>query len=209
VIEGPKIWTTRIIDVCALCLAAACAFGGPVEVFAQGAQPSIDCSRAASVVEQTVCANEGLTALDGKLVDVYATASKAAGADQKNRLAADQQRWLNERAACGKSSDQPACIKERYLQRIADLQAQFKLVPSHGPFRFVCNGDSSTVLVAQYFDTDPASARFTYDGRAVTAFIQPSGSGARYGGPSVSYWEHQGEASVVWFGRTMKCATKQ
>jgi membrane-bound inhibitor of C-type lysozyme len=64
------------------------------------------------------------------------------------------------------------------------------------------------VLVAQYFETDPASARFTYDGRTVTAFIQRSGSGARYGGPSVSYWEHQGEASVVWFGRTMKCATK-
>ena len=63
-------------------------------------------------------------------------------------------------------------------------------------------------LVAQYFDTEPATARFTHDGRTVTAFIQRSGSGARYGGPSVSYWEHQGEASVVWFGRSMKCATR-
>jgi len=176
--------------------------------FAQGAQSSADCARAASVVEQIVCSDDALAALDGRLADVYASASKAASADQKNRLAADQQRWLNERAACGKSDDRALCIKARYLQRIADLQAQFKLVPSHGPFRFVCNGDPHTLLVAQYFETDPAAARFTYDGRTVTAFIQRSGSGARYGAPSVSYWEHQGEASVVWFGRTMKCATK-
>ena len=206
--RAPQIRTTCIRNARVLCLAAAVAIAASAEIFAQGPQPSGDCARAASVVEQTVCSDGALGALDGRLADVYASASKAASADQKNRLAADQQRWLNERAACGRSDDRAACIKERYLQRIADLQAQFKLVPSHGPFRFVCNGDPNTVLVAQYFDTDPATARFAYDGRTVTAFIQRSGSGARYGGPSVSYWEHQGEASVVWFGRTMKCATK-
>ena len=175
---------------------------------AQGTAPSINCARAASAVEEMVCRDGALASLDRKLVEVYATASKTATSDQKNRLAADQQRWLRERDACGKSSDKTACTKELYLQRIADLQAQFKLVRSHGPFHFVCNGDPGNVLVAQYFDTDPATARFAHDGRAVTAFIQRSGSGARYGGPNVSYWEHQGEASVVWFGRTMKCATR-
>jgi uncharacterized protein len=175
---------------------------------AQGTARSIDCTRAASAVEEMVCRDGALASLDRKLVDVYATASKTATSDQKNRLAADQQRWLSERDACSKSSDKTACTKELYLQRIADLQAQFKLVTSHGPFHFVCNGDPGNVLVAQYFDSDPATARFTHDGRTVTAFVQRSGSGARYGGPSVSYWEHQGEASVVWFGRTMKCATR-
>lgn len=175
---------------------------------AQGITPSIDCTRAASAIEEIVCRDGALASLDRKLVDVYATASKAATSDQRNRLAADQQRWLRERDACSKSSDKTACATERYQQRIADLQAQFKLVPSRGPFQFVCNGDPGKVLVAQYFDTDPATARFTHDGRTVTAFIQRSGSGARYGGPSVSYWEHQGETSVVWFGRSMKCATR-
>ncbi len=175
---------------------------------AQGTSPSIDCARAMSAIEEMVCRDGALASLDRKLVEVYATASKTATSDQRNRLAADQQRWLSERDACGKSSDKPACAKERYLQRIADLQAQFKLVPSHGPFHFVCNSDPGNVLAAQYFDTDPATARFTHDGRTVTAFIARSGSGARYDGPSVSYWEHQGEASVVWFGRPMKCATR-
>jgi uncharacterized protein len=182
-------------------LASAC-------VVAQSTSSSIDCARAMSAAEQTVCSDASLASLDRKLVDVYASASKAASADQKNRLAADQQRWLNERNACGKSSEQATCIKERYLLRIADLQAQFKLAPSRGPFRFVCNNDPNSVMVAQYFETDPPTARFSYDGRTLTAFIQRSGSGARYGGNNVSYWEHQGEASVVWFGRQMKCATK-
>jgi len=180
----------------------------PQDSMAQGIAPSIDCARAASAVEEIVCRDSALASLDRKLVDVYSNASKTATSDQRNRLAADQQRWLRERDACGKSTDKTACATERYLQRIADLQAQFKLVPSRGPFRFVCNGDPGKVLVAQYFDTDPATARFTHDGRAVTAFIQRSGSGARYDGPNVSYWEHQGEASVVWFGRSMKCATR-
>src|SRR5438046_9506294 len=161
---------------------------------AQGTAPSINCARAASAVEEMVCRDGALASLDRKLVEVYATASKTATSDQKNRLAADQQHWLNERNACAKSSEKSACTKERYLQRIADLQAQFKLVPSHGPFRFVCNGDPHMVLVAQYFETDPATARFTYDGRTVTAFIQRSGSGARYGGPGVRYGEHRGQA---------------
>ena len=190
----------RIMVVCAWMLSQ--------HAVGQGVTPSIDCAAAANVVEQTVCGNVALAKLDRKLVDVYAAASKAASADQKNRLAADQQRWLNERDACGKATDRAACVQERYLQRIADLQAQFKLVPSRGPFHLVCNKDPKSVLIAQYFETEPAAARFTHDGRTVTAFIQRAGSGARYSGPSISYWEHQGEASVVWFGRSMKCSTR-
>lgn len=174
---------------------------------AQSNVASIDCAQAKSAIEETVCRDQSLATLDRKLVDVYAAASKAATVDQRNRLAADQQRWLNERDKCSKSPEKNACTKDLYMHRIADLQAQFKLVPSRGPFRFVCNKDPNNVFIAQFFETDPATARFTYDGRAVTSFIQRSGSGARYGGPSVSYWEHQGEASIVWFGKSFKCAT--
>src|SRR2546430_2544024 len=131
-------------------LGIACSLAILADSAAQPVVPSIDCARAASAVEELVCRDGTLASLDRKLVEIYATASKAASSDQKNRLAADQQRWLNERDACAKSSDKNACAKERYLQRIADLQAQFKLVPSHGPFRFVCNNDPGNVLVAQY-----------------------------------------------------------
>jgi len=153
-----------------------------------------------------VCSDSTLSALEAKLVSVYGAASKAATGEQKNRLAAEQQHWLDERNRCS-GADRATCIRTQYTNRIADLQAQYKLVGSRGPFRFVCDNNRNSVLVAQYFATDPSTARFSHDGRTVTAFVAPSGSGARYEGASVSYWEHQGEASVVWFGRKMKCAT--
>jgi uncharacterized protein len=180
----------------------------PIAVSDVAAAPSLDCAKAVGSVDEVVCKDPALGALDTKLVDVYAASSKAATAEQKNRLAADQQQWLVMREACNKATDRNGCVKERYTRRIADLQAQFKLVPSRGPFRFACNEAQSGPFVAQYFETDPPTARFTFDGRTVTAFIARSGSGARYDGPSVSYWEHQGEASVVWFGRTIKCSTR-
>lgn len=169
---------------------------------------SIDCGKPIEPIEETICASTSLAALDNKLVEIYASASKVATGEQRNRLAAEQQRWLEDRNRCSGSADRATCVKERYVIRIADLQAQFKLVASRGPFRFVCNKDPGNVLVAQYFETEPPAARFTYDGRGATAFIARSGSGSRYEGQNVSYWEHQGEASVVWFGRTMKCATR-
>jgi uncharacterized protein len=188
-----------LVATCAVAAAARAASAPPA---------SIDCARATDSVESTICSHDALATLDARLVSVYAAASKAASAEQRNRLAADQQRWLEERNRCAGAPDRIACVKARYVNRIADLQAQFKLVGSRGPFRFVCNNDPNNVLVAQYFETDPPTARFTHDGRTVTAFIARSGSGARYDGPSVSYWEHQGEASVVWFGKTFKCATR-
>jgi uncharacterized protein len=175
---------------------------------AASAPSSVDCAAPGSSVETAICGDDALAALDKRLVTVYATASKTARPDERNRLAAEQQSWLEERNRCAGAPDRAACIKERYVHRIADLQAQFKMVGSRGPFRFECNNDPGAVLVAQFFETDPATARLAHDGRTVTAFVARSGSGARYEGPTVSYWEHQGEASVVWFGRKLKCSTR-
>ena len=171
------------------------------------AAASIDCTKVKGSVDDLVCKDPALMALDKKLVDVYAAASKAAAGPQKDRLLAEQQSWLAERERCAGAADAPACVKNRYMRRIADLQAQFKLAASRGPFRFVCNKDPANILTAQYFATDPPTARFFHDGRTVTAYIARSGSGARYDNANVSYWEHEGEASVVWYGRNMKCAT--
>ena len=188
-------------------LFAALACTTPLSALAATAAPLPDCAKFVGSVDEVVCKDGALATLDAKLVDVYTAASKAATPEQKNRLAADQQQWLTTREACNKATDRIGCVKERYTRRTADLQAQFKLVASRGPFRFTCNDAQGGMLIAQYFETDPPSARFSFDGRTVTAFIARSGSGARYDGPSVSYWEHQGEAMVVWFGRSMKCAT--
>ncbi|HET9045572.1 MAG TPA: MliC family protein [Casimicrobiaceae bacterium] len=169
---------------------------------------SVDCASPVGSVDPVVCGDSGLVALDGKLVDVYAAAAKSAAPEQRNRLFAEQQSWLTDRARCSGAQDKVACMKNLYSLRIADLQATFKLVKSRGPFRFSCGKGPNDFMTAQYFETDPASARFFHDGRTVTAYIARSGSGARYENANVAYWEHQGEADVVWYGKKMTCNTK-
>jgi uncharacterized protein len=189
-------------------LAAAIALAAAWPLAASAAVASFECDKARGPVEEAICDEPELAALDSKLVDVYVAATKAANVEQKNRLAAEQQGWLAERDRCAGSAERVACVREKYANRIADLQAQFGLVRSRGPFRLACSKDPGDILVAQYYETDPPSARFTYDGRGATAFVVRTGSGSRYEGPYVSYWERQGEASVVWYGRTMKCAVR-
>ena len=43
----------------------------------------------------------------------------------------------------------------------------------------------------------------------VLAWQEPSGSGAKYQGRNVSFWEHQGEAQLNWYGEQMTCTIKQ
>ena len=180
----------------------------PGAAHAAAAGGSIDCTAASGGIDTVICADAGLAALDRKLVDVYAAASKAATSEQKNRLFAEQQSWLTERSRCTGAPDRVVCARDQYTRRIADLQAQFKLVASRGPFRFVCDNDQANLLTAQYFQTEPPTARFFHDGRTVTAFAMPAASGARYDNANISYWEHQGEASVVWYGRKLTCSTR-
>ena len=175
---------------------------------ATAAAGSVDCANPSSSVDPVICGDESLAALDRKLVDVYAAAAKAAAPEQRNRLFAEQQSWLTDRARCMGAQDKVACMKDLYTLRIADLQATFKLVKSRGPFRFACGKGPSDFMTAQYFETEPPSARFFHDGRTVTAYVARSGSGARYENANVDYWEHQGEATVVWYGRKMTCDTR-
>jgi uncharacterized protein len=169
---------------------------------------SVDCASASGSIDPVICGDASLAALDRKLVDVYAAAAKAAAPDQRNRLFAEQQSWLADRARCTGAQDKVACMKNLYTLRIADLQATFKLVKSRGPFRFSCGQGPNDFMTAQFFETDPPSARFFHDGRTVTAYAARSGSGSRYENANVDYWEHQGEAALVWYGRKLTCNTR-
>jgi len=102
---------------------------------------SVDCASSTGGIDAVICGDPALAALDRKLVDVYAAASKAASSEQKNRLFAEQQSWLVERNRCTGAQDRAVCARDQYTRRIADLQAQFKLVASRGPFRLSCGSD--------------------------------------------------------------------
>lgn len=164
---------------------------------AQG--PSLDCRKVEKgSIEELVCQNEELSALDRQLAEVYAAALKKAGNEHPAVLKPSQRGWIKGRDDCWKSSDVPRCVKDNYIARITELQARYRLVESIGPVSYQCNGNPADEVVVTFFKTEPASL-IAERGDSSSLMIQTiSASGARYEGPNELFWEHQGEATIRW-----------
>jgi uncharacterized protein len=173
------------------------------------AQSALDCAKAAGAAAELVCKDSHLAALDRKLAGVYESALAKAGAKDTPALQAAQHAWSKARDACAKAPDLRACVTNAYRDRIVQLQAAWALVPGRGPFTYVCGGTPPAEIVATYFDTDPPSARFERGGTRLVGTVQRTGSGARYAGPDVDLWEHQGEAAVTWKGEKLDCKVER
>jgi uncharacterized protein len=166
---------------------------------ATDAGPSFDCAKKlTSSVEQRICADPKLAALDRQMADVYAAATaKATDADAQS-LAALQRGWIKGRNDCWKSADVPACVETSYRQRIAELQARYRLLAPVGTGRYQCPGTPPREATAEFFETDPPTALVDFAGTTQFMFVAPSGSGARYTGGNRQFWEHQGVAMIRW-----------
>ena len=165
---------------------------------AQAAGPAFDCDKVESgSIEADVCADPALSALDVRMAEVYAAARDKAGATGAE-LRAMQRGWIKGRNECWKEDDRRVCIRETYVRRIAELQARYRLVALRGPVFFACDGNPANELVVTYFDTDPGTLIAERGDSSSLMFVTPSASGARYAGGNESFWEHAGEARVVW-----------
>jgi uncharacterized protein len=193
----------------AVLLASTCwLFTG--EVLAEG--PSFDCAKVeAGSIEEMVCKDKGLTALDRKLAEVYSAASKKAVNEHPPLLKAEQRGWIKGRNDCWKSADRRKCVEDNYRSRITELQARYRLVPAIGPVTYACDGDPKNEVTVTYFKTDPPTLIAERGDQVSLMYVQPSASGARYQGPNESFWEHQGEAVITWgYGAPeMRCTKKR
>jgi uncharacterized protein len=189
----------------ALLALAAIAFAGSAP--GQDA-PSFDCSAVREgSVEELVCDDPALAALDRRLAEVYGQAVKKAVNEHPPTLKAEQRGWWKGRDECWKSDDRRACVEDSYRRRIAELQASYRLVSGTGPVTFFCDGERRNELVVTFFATDPP-VLIAERGDSVSLMLRaPSGSGARYLGRNESFRGHQGEARVTWgFGAPeMRC----
>jgi uncharacterized protein len=149
-------------------------------------------------VEKLVCQDAALAALDRKLAETYAAASGKASGEAAATLAAAQAGWIRSRNDCWKDADLSACVTKSYRLRVAELQAGFALLPPVGSARYECPGPPTREASADYFATDPPSARVTFDGSTKIMFVAPSGSGARYSSGNSQLWEHQGVGLIRW-----------
>jgi len=97
-------------------------------------------------------------------------------------------------------------VLEAYQTRLVELQIArgAQVVPA--PVEYACGDNSKPFTAVFYNDIDPRSAVLTYGGDSqAIVFAQPSGSGSKYARDQVTFWEHQGEATVSWYGTELKC----
>ncbi|GAA4163605.1 caspase family protein [Shinella granuli] len=83
------------------------------------AQPSFDCRKASNAVEQAICADPALAALDAEMSAVYGAARAAATGSAAETLVAEQRAWLRQRGRCGGDA---ACLGRQMRERIAVLR---------------------------------------------------------------------------------------
>lgn len=174
--------------------------------------PSFDCTASQlGSVEDLICSHVDLALLDRRLSQVYQQAKYTLSANQISTLKAMQHGWRKGRNDCWKAEKQLRCVKQIYVDRIAELQANYQLVSSKGPFSFYCDDNASSKVNVTFYQTKPTTLIAKYNDTKSLMFQKPSASGAKYQGRNESFWQHQGQARIVWGfnAKPMICKLKQ
>nr|WP_320011762.1 MliC family protein [uncultured Desulfobulbus sp.] len=163
------------------------------------ASPSYSCSKVKTgTVEALICSEESLAVLDRQLAGVYVQSIAQLGEERSMDLRIEQRGWIRSRDACSKDEATEDCVRRHYRQRIAELQATYRLVPMTGPVRFFCEGQAQATLYVTYHATDPVTIIVDYDNKSTLMYQEPSASGARYVRGNQSFWELEDTALVSW-----------
>ncbi|MCU0256120.1 MAG: MliC family protein [Vicinamibacterales bacterium] len=174
-------------------------------------KPTFDCAKAQGEVEQLICSDAGLAAADRKLDEVYKAAVAKAKGTLLNQLRTEQRGWVKGRNDCWKTSaNAPAfltaswqvstvrdCVDGQYRLRTSELQALWRLLPPK-TVTFACEDNPANAIVADFFDSDPPSARLERGDTTVTVWLVPAASGAKYEGQNVTFWTKGTEATASW-----------
>lgn len=110
-----------------LCIAIALAF---VPLSACAASP-IDCARAHTPTERTICHSPSLLQADARMTTYFEIATQLVGMGVRGDLGDSQRAFPAVRARCGRDK---ACILAAYKKQTAPLEAMIANVKSHGPF---------------------------------------------------------------------------
>ncbi len=185
----------------------------PADAEAPG--PAFDCEAVSpDSTEALICQTPALAAQDRTLNNLYAAARNKARNQHPPHLVAEQRGWIKGRNDCWKSDDRAGCVADSYRRRIAELQAQYRLVPFSAPYRFVCSANDADEVIITHFETQPLTLIAERGDQVSLMFRQPSASGSKYQGRNESFWEHASpdphsptEAIVTWGyeAKPMRC----
>lgn len=104
---------------------SACALLSTEHALATG----MDCTKAVSTVEKSICANTALYALDSQMGAAYRALVKASS-EQQVELRTAQRAWLKSRDRC---VEDVACLDQRYRERLQELRAQWSDAVAYRP----------------------------------------------------------------------------
>jgi uncharacterized protein len=121
------------------CTVAARRFGITVPVLvlvlssAKGASAAspIDCTKAESPTERTICRTPSLLQADARLAAYFEIATQFVGMGVRGDLYDSQQEFSAQRDKCGVDK---SCIHAAYRKQMTPLEAIIDNVKSHGPF---------------------------------------------------------------------------
>jgi uncharacterized protein YecT (DUF1311 family) len=150
--------------------------------------PSLDCDEPSGAVEERICHDERLSALDREVTRLYqlARADDSLEEEQREELAADQRRWIEARGQCAQASDLDGCARASHVIRIHELRSGYPAARSQdseglskGPFPVRCEGlDARVDLV--FVSGDPGLAFLLWRDEFRILEQTRSASGARY-----------------------------
>ncbi|MFI8719482.1 MliC family protein [Stenotrophomonas sp. NPDC077464] len=164
--------------------------------------PSFDCAKAASDAEKMVCGDTRLSALDRELAGLYRAAQTGPG---ELDVAAEQRGWIKGRDACWQAVDANRCLLESYQTRIVELRLASPSAPAAKAVQYACDDAGKPLSVVFYNQMDPQVAVIRLGRDQAIAFAAPSASGSRYTREGVEFWEHQGEATLAFYGTRLSC----
>lgn len=162
--------------------------------------PSFDCAKALSEAEKLVCGDARLATLDRQLAAVY---QRVQSSPDELDIAAEQRGWIKARDACWQAVDRHRCLLEAYQTRIVELQIGGMPVPA--AVKYQCDDASKPVSVVFYNTLDPQAAVVHWGRDQAIVFPAQAASGSRYTREGVEFWEHQGEATLDFYGTTLSC----
>lgn len=127
---------------------------------------AIDCSKAGTTVETTICTNDALLAADKAMSDAYSLLAAELADDARQALKQSQRNWIKRRGWC-EHSDKP--VSQCVLQETLDRTKVLAGLPQSGP------GTGSRMVPVILMQTGDKS-QYEVD-VTVLRFAKPSGAG--------------------------------
>ncbi|EKS33240.1 lysozyme inhibitor LprI family protein [Afipia clevelandensis] len=91
----------------------------------------LDCKKASSPTERTICSDYGLGQSEARVATLYGVTTSLVAMGQRGTIQDDQRIFLRQRDACGSNT---ACLRAAYAARDKQLEAVMQSIQQRGPF---------------------------------------------------------------------------